>query len=728
MITCKGYTQTLTGIITDQNNSPVEGALVQSTQGLFYTSTNEQGQFFLSKKENIDSLKISHFNYIDTLIVLSSLKINPIIKLEEKLLSISGVTVFPDFEIDQVIADIDLKTNPVNSSQEILKKVPGLILGQHAGGGKAEQIFLRGFDIDHGTDISLSFDGMPVNMVSHAHGQGYADLHFIIPETLQHIEFGKGPYYSDQGNFSTAGHVKFLSKERLDKNQIKVEYGQFASRRLLGMWNIKDTADENIYVATELIQTDGPFESPQNLNRINLLLKYSGKISDKDRLSLSFSHFNSQWDASGQIPQRLVKEQKISRFGAVDDTEGGITGRSNLILNHHKKLTHHSTVKNTVFYSKYAFELYSNFTFFLQDPINGDQIRQSEEREMFGLMSQFNNQFHLFNANALWNNGIGFRNDRSINNELTHTVNRKTNLDSLSLGNILETNAYGFTNLEFEWSKFSFKTGLRMDFFNFNYYDQLLSTYLPKTKETWILSPNVKVKYSPNEVLQLYLKSGKGFHSNDTRVSVVATNKEPLPSAWGTDLGLTWKPMDKLLINSALWYLHLDQEFVYVGDEGIVEPSGKTRRQGIEFGIRAQPTSWLFWNFDTNYTYARYIDEKSGSNFIPLAPDFTLVSRINMIHPNNFYGGMGLIHIKDRPANETNTITAKGYTVFDLNIGYKWKKLDFGVKIQNLFNTDWNETQFATRSRLQNETLPVEEIHFTPGSPFFAIGSVTYSY
>jgi outer membrane receptor protein involved in Fe transport len=274
----------------------------------------------------------------------------------------------------------------------------------------------------------------------------------------------------------------------------------------------------------------------------------------------------------------------------------------------------------------------------------------------------------------------------------------------------------------------TFNPSIRLEYFDFQYNDALQTTYLTQTSSKTIISPKLNVLYDYTQNLQLYLKGGKGFHSNDTRVILAQNGKETLPSAYGLDAGLVWKPVPKLLVNTAYWYLFLEQEFVYVGDAGIVEPSGKTRRQGIDLSIRYQPLKWLFWNFDTNYTHARSIEEETGNDYIPLAPDFIIESGLSAIHKSGIYGGANVRHIKDRPANEDNSIIAEGYTVVDLNMGYKWKSLNFSIQIQNLLNTEWNETQFATESRLQNETTAVEEIHFTPGSPFFIKGVIEYRF
>lgn len=316
------------------------------------------------------------------------------IQLEDKIFSIEELIVQKNIKSFQTIAEIDLKTNPVNSSQELLRKVPGLFIGQHAGGGKAEQIFLRGFDSDHGTDIALDVDGMPVNMVSNAHGQGYADLHFLIPETVQKIDFDKGPYYSNKGNLATAGYVSFQTKKTLEHNLISLEVGQFNTKRTLGLFNLINDEKQQFYVASDYQKTDGPFRSPQNFNRFNFFTKYNSKIDNHNWFSIALFHFKSKWDASGQIPQRAVDSGLIDRFGAIDDTEGGTTQRSGAIIKYEKEIDEKTNLKNTFYYSYYDFELFSNFTFFLNDPINGDQIKQKEKRNTLGFESILNKKYN----------------------------------------------------------------------------------------------------------------------------------------------------------------------------------------------------------------------------------------------------------------------------------------------------------------------------------------------
>jgi outer membrane receptor protein involved in Fe transport len=316
--------------------------------------------------------------------------------------------------------------------------------------------------------------------------------------------------------------------------------------------------------------------------------------------------------------------------------------------------------------------------------------------------------------------GAGFRNDHTNGTELSHTANRVTVLEWLSYGDITQNNMSAYARADYKTGRLLINLGLRADYFKYGYVNRLLPTYANNTESKGIVSPKVNFLYSVNNDLNIFLKGGKGFHSNDTRVVVAQQGKEILPAAYGADLGTTWKPVPKMVVNAALWYLYLEQEFVYVGDAAVVEPSGKTARKSIDLGLRYQLFDWLFLTTDATYTHARAIDEPGGAGYIPLAPVFTLTGGLSVKNLKGFSGSLRARHLGDRPADETNTVKAVGYTVTDLSMSYQLKKCSFGVNIDNIFNVRWKETQFLTESRLANETTPVEEIHFTAGTPFNA--------
>jgi len=722
----------INGTITSDSSVPLEGVGVYNKTTGAYTYSNISGYFELDDITEGDVLFFHSLGYENQEIIIAASQLDTSINivLKEAAVSLDQVVLVSKVNVLSKLVNMDIKTNPVKSSQEILRKIPGLIIGQHAGGGKAEQIFLRGFDIDHGTDIAINVDGMPVNMVSHAHGQGYADMHFIIPEVIENIDFGKGPYYAQKGNYNTAGYIDLKLKERIDQNLISLEAGQFNSVRGLSLLKISEGDNSNAYVASEFVLTDGVFESPQNFNRLNIMGRYNFNNHIDEKLSISLSHFQSKWDASGQVPQRAIDQGLITRFGAIDDTEGGNTSRSNIWFNHSKQIDEHNIIQTNAFVSAYDFELFSNFTFFLEDPVNADQIRQKEDRVIIGAESKFTRSFHIEDHDQQFNYeaGIGFRYDDVNNVQLSRTQNRKTLLERLAYGNTDELNGYSYIQATYKNRKWTLNPGLRLDYFNFDYQDLLPVNYESLSENKIFVGPKLNAIYAASENLQLFAKTGIGFHSNDTRVVVANDGKKILPGAFGADIGAIMKPTNRLVVNAAFWSLFLEQEFVYVGDAGIVEPSGKTRRLGVDLGLRYQLLDWLYFNGDINYTYARSTEDPEGQNYIPLAPDLTSSGGLAFRDLSNFSGGINYRFVKDRPANEDNSIVAEGYMVTDLNLNYSYDNWTLGIIIENLFDTAWNETQFATESRLFNEAAAIEEIHFTPGTPFYIRGKLSVSF
>lgn len=723
------FSQGFNGKVTDVFGKPINDVYVYNVNSDLHSHTNEFGNFNLSKITVGDTLKLTKLGYKSAIIEITSFDSKVTIILEDAIFRLSEVVLSPTININSNLTKIDLSTNPVNSSQEILRKVPGLFIGQHAGGGKAEQLFLRGYDIDHGTDVAISSDGIPVNMPSHAHGQGYADLHFIIPETIDKIDFGKGPYAASKGNFATAAYVDFSSKDRLEQSKVSVEVGQFNTIRIVGLFDLLgNNSKSNAYIATEYIITDGPFESPQNFNRFNLFGKYTTILENQTKLSFIGSHFTSKWDASGQIPMRLVNDGTISRFGAVDDTEGGSTSRTNLSAAIDKIIDEDSFIKTNIYISKYDFTLFSNFTFFLEDPINGDQIKQKEDRMLYGFNSEYNTRKAYETFNLKLQSGVGIKVNSNKNIELSWILNRNEVLNYIQLGDVEESNFFGYVNTDFQFNKFTINPAIRFEYFKFNYQDKLNPNYKTLSNDKSKVLPKLNFSYAQSEKTTYFFKTGIGFHSNDARV-VLQQNKEILPNVCGADLGVILKPNPNLIINTAIWSLFSDQEFVYVGDAGIVEPSGKSKRLGADLGIRYQLNDFVFFDFDLNYAFARSVGEPQGEDYIPLAPKLTSVGGISIRNYKRFFGGIQYRYLSDRPANEDNSVIAEGYVVTDMNLNYQLSKsINIGLIIQNLFDTKWNETQFLTESRLQNEPQSVEEIHFTPGTPFFAKIKATYSF
>lgn len=716
------FTQAISGEIVDAKNNPIEGAIIYNKKEL-HTHSNLVGKFTLQVDNDSDTLTVHYLGYKTIKIPVNELSDPAIIIMKESPFLMEQVQVSAKSDVYSDVAKIDIINRPVKSSQEILTRVPGIFIAQHAGGGKAEQIFLRGFDLDHGTDINISVDGMPVNMVSHAHGQGYADLHFVIPETIEKIDFGKGPYATNQGNFATAGFVNFNIKDELKKSVVGLEVGAFNTRRMLTLIDLTANKSKKVkaFVGSEYLLSDGPFVSPQGFHRWNNIGKIVLNPNDQNKIALTLTAFSSEWDASGQIPQRLVDNGTISRFGSVDDTEGGKTSRFNAQIAHTKFLSNDAFVKTSAYFTKYNFELYSNFTFFLEDEVNGDQIRQKEDRNIYGLNSSYfkSLDIDLFDLNIEYN--VGLRVDDISNNELSHTANRIETLERYALGDIMETNMFTYLDAEVVKGKFLLNTGLRLDYFNFEYLNKLDPKYSKSSYQKTLASPKASLYYNHSKSLQLYLKSGVGFHSNDTRAIAGFSNNsisDIVPKAFGSDLGFVWKPFKKVWLNAAAWILRSNQEFTYVGDAGIVEPNGRSERKGLDLSVRYQLASNLFFDTDINYSIPRALDVEIGeSDIIPLAPRLTSSGGVSYKSDHGFTVGARYRYIDDRPASSDGSVVAKGYFVADFNATYAFKNVTLGFIVDNVFNTAWNEAQFATTSRLLNESAPVEELHFTPGAP-----------
>ncbi len=710
-------------VVDAVSRQPLENASVTNESNTsLKTLTDRNGNFLIGTMEASTKLAVTYIGYKTSTIQTDSNYVK--IEMQPSLVNLQDVVILQknSFSKFSTLSKIDLDLKPVRNTQELLRLVPGLFIAQHAGGGKAEQIFLRGFDCDHGTDVQVSVDGMPVNMVSHAHGQGYADSHFIIPETINDIDFGAGPYYTQHGNLNTAGYVAFSTFNNIPQSRFQVEAGRFNTYRGLLMLDLlkKNKDKRSAYIASEYYYTNGPTVNKQNFNRFNIFGKYNLAINNSTQLTTSLSAFKSGWDASGQVPTRAVEEGLIGRFGSIDPTEGGNTERynANVVLSH--TFGDGSTWENHAWYSRYKFSLYSDFTFFLNDPVNGDEINQAEERNLYGYLSKYEHKSFLGKASLRSTYGAGFRYDATHNSKLAHVVKREF-IDYYKLGNIQELNPFAFLNEEINLGKFLVEAGARFDYLHSDYFDKLAATQKPGRGES-IVSPKLNIQYTLNSKVQFYIKSGKGFHSNDSRVVVANDGKQILPAAYGNDVGIILKPTSRLLLNVAAWYLYLQQEFVYVGDDGNIEPSGKTRREGIDIIARYQFSRNLFGNVNVNFTKPRSIDEPKGQNYIPLAPVATSTGGLFYKALQGFNGSLTYRYIKNRPANEDNSIIAKGYFLMDASINYTAKKYEIGLALENIFDVDWNEAQFATESRLQNEPIgsSVTELNFTPGIPFFA--------
>ncbi len=618
---------------------------------------------------------------------------------------------------------------PQGRPADILRLIPGFVIAQHHGGGKADQYFLRGFDGDHGTDIAFFADGLPVNLRSHAHGQGYTDLHFIIPETLARVDVFKGPYYAEYGDFATAAAINFVTLDMVDENLAQAGGGSFNTQRYLALYSPTRGALKTLF-AGEFYATDGPFDRPQNYKRVNVFAKATAALGEDLTLRVIGSYLYSDWFASGEIPLRAVHEGLIDRFGSIDNSQGGTTQRFNFNSNLLWKPSANEVVSLQGYASYYFLNLFSNFTFFLFDPENGDGIQQYDRRWYGGFDGRYERQDRLFGVNTTSTAGFQSRID-APHLVLAAQADRhrlpppppdspfqSENVD------ILEQSYSPFVKFALApaatpWLRFV--TGARGDIFTYNLHDQLEAGTLNGSEVRAIPSVKANLVLGPWYQTEFFANFGTGFHSNDARAVILDPKLTALARAEGYEFGVRVQPHPKIQASATLWALNLASELVFVGDVGTTEPSGASKRKGVEFSTQIKPFDWLTFNGNFTYTNATFND----GGAVPLAPRWTALADLTARWPWGLSVDLATLYLGPRYLTEDRSVIAKGYTLTTLTARYRYKAVEAFLSLNNLFNVNYSEGQLYYVSRLKNEPLEgVADVHFTPGAPFSAFGGL----
>jgi outer membrane receptor protein involved in Fe transport len=659
------------------------------------------------------------------------------------------------------IRDRDLELRFYPTPEDILRVVPGMVIAQHQGGGKADQLFLRGFDADHGTDVALYIDGVPINLPSNGHGQGFADLHFLIPETVDRVEVTKGPYFVETGDFDTAGAVNFRTKRSFGESSVTGEYGSFDTWRVLGVAS-PFGKDSPTWFAAEVYGTNGPFDSPEGLLRYNLFLKSTFNVSPTTRITILGTAYGSQWSASGQIPAQFVDSGQLSRFGAIDPTEGGQTQRQMLVLTLESRPSAMDQIILSAYVVRYSLRLFNDFTFQLVDPTNFDEIEQDDQRVYAGFNALYRKRVDVGEIRTVTELGAQARID-SMNVALYHVKQRVRLADCTPASaatedspavpaianpcddsDIVQSDLAAFAQEDVRFNRWArVILGVRSDLFEWNVTNQLpFNPNLPAgtnpnqgtgVVQKAIVNPKLQAVFTPVHIWDLYVDAGGGFHSNDARAIIQSNGVGALPRAWGAELGTRLSLLDgRLDVAGALWFLHLQSEFVFDADVGSTEAAAPTNRYGFDFEARYQILPWLWADLDVSLAHAVYTQDQGNGNAVALAPTFTGQAGLSVFHPAGlpgFRGRLGARWVGDRPATPDGSLVATGYFVVDLTGAYRWRFLEFGLSIQNLFNTVYREAQFATTYQVSeapyNQTKPVEGITFTPGNPIALYATAT---
>ena len=630
----------------------------------------------------------------------------------------------------QFIPEKEYLLQPQGRPAQVLRLIPGFLAVEHSGGaGKADQYFLRGFDADHGTDVAFFADGMPINLRSHAHGQGYTDLNFIIPETIDGLEVNKGAYLPEYGDFATAGAVQFKTKQVVQEGIIQGTGGQFDTQRYLLM--LSPTKDKvRTLLAAEGYYTNGPFQHDNRYFRSNLFGKMTTNLTGRDELSVKATFHKAQWNASGEIPLRAVNDGSLDRFGAIDPSEGGRTLRSTGVVNYHYDTTTGGQFFANAYAQYYRLDLYTNFTFFERDPVNGDGIVQSDRRVMYGGDLGYKQRGEVWGVPSVGTIGFQSRMDDIHVRLGTHTTRTLTGTTVDS--DIVEASYAPFVKAEMQpasWLRVV--GGLRGETFTFNVRNRCATCAEQPAGRTssGILLPKLNLILGPWAATEFFANYGEGYHSNDAR-SAVAPGSSPLARARSYEVGLRAKPFgpDGLELIATLWQLDLKSELVFVGDEGTTDIRGATRRRGVEFAARGQVWGPLYVNGSVTYTNAEF----RNGNAIPLAPEVTAYGALLLKWPEGLTSQLQATYMGVRPLTEDRSFRAPAWIEFDVSERYQLPiKLPHGrmeafLFIQNLFDTKWEQAIFAFSSRLRNEAAGVQDIHFVPGNPRTFMGGLAW--
>jgi hypothetical protein len=631
------------------------------------------------------------------------------------------------------IGEADLKDLPLLRRGELMETVPGLVVTQHSGDGKANQYFLRGFNLDHGTDFAFSVDDVPVNLPSHAHGQGYSDLNFMIPELVDFIDYRKGPFYSEVGDFSGAGAADVHLVNTLPQGTINLQGGEFAFARTL-VAESPTVGPGTLLYALEYNHYNGPWVVPENSNRWNGLLRYHW-INSNDQYSLTASVYVApNWYATDQVAQRAITQGLISRFGALDPSDGGNTGRGALSFNWTRQNDNGMT-NLTLYGFYYRMNLFSNFTYFLNDQTNGDQFEQIDRRYVTGadLKRAWNQTW--FGKDVVNILGVQVRNDYLPLSGLDHTANRQ--VVGVYIDDRIEefsTGVYG--NNQIQWADwFRTNLGVRADVFAVDVNANIAAN--SGSKMSGIVNPKASLIFGPWKKTEFYLSLGTGFHSNDARgviATVSAADLAPqfkaplLVRTKGAEFGMRTSILPGLVSTLSLWILQSNSELTFDGDTGDTEANGPSRKYGVEWANFYKPTSWLTLTADVSLTHARYLNDPLGG-YIPNAIPAVVSGVATVGAPTGIFGSARLRYFSSQPIAEDNSVRQPDSLIVDARVGYRYSRYEVAVDVLNLLDSKSDDIAYYYQSRLQGEPAAgVDDVHLHPCEPFQVRAGLTVHY
>jgi len=622
-----------------------------------------------------------------------------------------------------------LKSRPALRPGEVLEFVPGVIVTQHSGDGKANQYFLRGFNLDHGTDFATTVNGLPVNMPTHGHGQGYSDLNFLIPELVDRIEYRKGPYFAENGDFASAGSADVVYRHTLEAPFAAVTLGERGYRRGVGAGSFEIAPGLQLLGAVELQRNDGPWTVPEGLHKTNAVLTLSGGAT-AEGWSASFMGYDAHWTSTDQVPQRLIDAgtyngRPFGRFDSLDPSDGGETRRTSLSGEWHRQTDAGTTTKVSAYAIDYRLKLFSNFTYGLERPADGDQFSQQDKRSVYGLAAShaFDHRFGSLTARTEF--GTQMRHDRirvGLFDTVARSITGVTRDDE-----VRETmlSVYGQSAIEVTpWLRTVL--GLRADHVRFDVDSLTLAANSGRARDTMV-SPKLSLVLGPWAKTEFFFNAGRGFHSNDARGTTATVDprsgdpvdKVPgLVASRGMELGVRTEWIPGLQSSLALWKLDFDSELVYVGDAGATEPNRPSKRRGIEWNNRWIPAAWLLVDADLAWTHARFADADPAGERIPNSVDRVASVALTLRELGPWSASLQWRYLGAGPLIEDNSVRSNPSSTFNLRVSRKLgRSSELTLDVFNFFDRKVNDIEYYYASRLPTEAAAVADKHVHPAEP-----------
>ena len=631
-----------------------------------------------------------------------------------------------------------LAERPTLRPGEVLETIPGVIITQHAGGGKANQYFLRGFNLDHGTDFATFLDGMPLNLPSHGHGQGYSDMNIVIPELVQRVNYQKGVYYAENGDFSSAGaaHLDFFKV--LPQSIATIEGGMYGYGRVMFASSPK-LGEGHLLYAGEYLHNDGPWDRPDDFNKFNGQLTYS-RGDDANGFSLTARGYHGVWDSSDQVAESAVTSGLVSRFGSLNNTTGGDSQRYSLQGEWHRS-DDQSTTKVMAYGFYYDLDLFSDFTYFATDNVLGDQFEQVDKRWVAGLDARHTFFGQLGGRDMENTFGLQLRNDW-IENGLYNTQNRVRIAKAggaipatTRADDITQTGGGLFYENKIQWAeKFRSTVGLRGDFVHHD----VTSTQAGNTgtRSDGIASPKLSLVFGPWAKTEVYVQGGLGFHSNDGRGATTTidpvdgftpvSRADPLVRTYGAEVGVRTLAVDGLQSTVSFWWLDVDSELLFVGDAGATEASRPSRRYGVEWANFYNLTKHLTLDFDASFSHAEFRDNDPAGDHIPGSIESVVAAGVTYRADCGFFGSVRLRYFGPRPLREDNAFRSDETILLNAQVGYQFNKTwTATVEVLNLLNRKDHDISYFYESQTTPGGALTEEVHFHPVEPIQVRAALT---